>query len=74
VLQDASRSQILLAFLLATAVSALNASAPAPPAPTLVDPASGAALAQPMTLGWSPLRDASGATVKTVRQSITVTN
>ena len=43
-------NHILLAFLLATASSAQNAAAQAPPAPTLIEPASGAALAQPMTI------------------------
>src|SRR3954469_15012099 len=51
---------ILLATLLATAASVLNAAAQAPPAPTLVEPASGAAVAQPVTLRWSPISDPRG--------------
>src|SRR4051794_19143376 len=51
---------ILLSTLLALAASVLNAAAQAPPAPTLVEPAAGAAVAQPMTLRWSPVSDPRG--------------
>jgi hypothetical protein len=53
-------SHILVAFLLATASPARNAAAQTPPAPMPIEPASGAALAQPMTLRWSPVTDPRG--------------
>src|SRR3954465_5526614 len=51
---------ILLSTLLALAASVLDAAAQAPPAPTPVEPASGAAVAQPVTLRWSPISDPRG--------------
>src|SRR5262249_35455632 len=53
-------SAIVLAVLLATTSSVRNAAAQAPPAPTLVEPASGAAVPQPLTLRWSPVSDPRG--------------
>src|SRR6267378_8168308 len=52
---------ILAALLLAFAASAIEAAAQTPPpAPALVEPASGAALVQPMTLRWSAVVDPDG--------------
>ena len=51
---------IVLTTLLAMAASVLNAAAQAPPAPTPVEPANAAAVAQPVTLRWSPVSDPRG--------------
>ena len=52
---------ILSAILLASVMPALDLAAQSPPpAPALVEPASGAALVQPMTLRWSPVVDPDG--------------
>jgi hypothetical protein len=54
-------SLILVATLGASTTVALDATAQTPPpAPVLVEPASGAALAQPMTLKWSAISDPDG--------------
>jgi hypothetical protein len=53
-------SCILFAFLLGTSSSAFSQTTQPPPAPTLVAPASGAALVQPITLTWSPVTDPRG--------------
>jgi hypothetical protein len=48
-------------FVLVFTTSIIKGAAQAPPpAPTLVDPASGASLVQPMTLRWSPVNDPDG--------------
>ena len=54
-------SLIVAALLSAIVILAADATAQtAPPAPTLVEPASGASLAQPMTLRWSAVSDPDG--------------
>jgi hypothetical protein len=53
-------SRILVALFFAMILTAVNAEAQAPPAPLLVSPASGAALAQPLTLSWSAVTDPRG--------------
>jgi len=51
------KSTLLVSIMLA---SATRAFAQAPPAPTLVAPADGASLAQPLTLSWSAVSDPRG--------------
>ena len=54
-------SLILAAVLCALTMSALDATAQTPPpAPALLEPASGAAVVQPMTLRWSAVSDPDG--------------
>ena len=57
------------ALLLALATSIMTGGAQtAPPAPTLVQPANGASLAQPMTIAWSAVVDPDGPIVSYVWQ------
>ena len=51
---------ILLVTALTVASSAVDALAQAPAAPTLVEPANGAAVPQPATIRWSPISDSRG--------------
>src|SRR5262249_44419441 len=51
-------TKLMFVALLACAFTA--AAQTAPPAPTLVQPANGAALVQPITLGWSTVVDPDG--------------
>lgn len=54
-------SRIVFAFLITFATSAVDGAAQtAPPAPTLVSPATGAALVQPIALQWSAVVDPDG--------------
>ncbi len=56
-----ARRSIVIAILLALSALAFSAEAQAPPpAPTLVAPAAGAALAQPITLSWTTVVDPDG--------------
>jgi hypothetical protein len=55
------KHNLILAAILLTTFPAVNAQAQTPPpAPTLVEPANGGALAQPMTIRWNPVVDPDG--------------
>src|SRR5437763_206281 len=56
-----ARTYVLTAMHIALLVLAFTAAAQTPPlAPSLVAPAAGAALVQPITLGWNPVVDPDG--------------
>src|SRR5262245_34744787 len=53
-------TRVAVMSMLLTVAAALDAAAQAPPAPVLVAPGNGAALAQPITLDWGAVVDPDG--------------